>query len=203
MGVARFVHKDHDALVTDVVLSSGLGHECSASWAAGTSRSAIESAHSGWTIAATLFADAGEFAATSTAIAHDTAQNLLVAEWQNDRVSCRVLARTPAAAASLLESVRKLLPASADSVDHDVRVTFWSYSDHEAERVSWRITVPTWASVRANYHSRTRAQLADTRLETGQRRAFAERLRRTRLTGAASADSSDHQRGRWKECIRR
>jgi hypothetical protein len=159
MGVARFVHKDHDALVTEAVLSSGLGHECSASWATGASRAAIESAHSGWTIAAALVADAGEFAATSTAIARDTAQNLLVAEWRNDRVSCRVLARTSAQAAALLESVRRLLPASADSEEDDVRVTFWSHSDRHAERVTRRITVPTWASARANYHSGTRAQL--------------------------------------------
>jgi hypothetical protein len=56
--VARFVHKDHDAVIADAVLSSGLRHECFASWTTGSSRAAIESAHSGWTVAATLVADA-------------------------------------------------------------------------------------------------------------------------------------------------
>jgi hypothetical protein len=159
ISVARFVHEDHDAVVADAVLLSGLGHECSASWTTGASRAAIESAHSGWTVRKTIAADAGEFAATSIVIACDTVHNLLVAEWHGDRVACRVLARTSTEAASLLASVRHLLPASADSLDQHVRVTFWSYSDHDAERVSRRITVPAWASVRANYHSRTRAEL--------------------------------------------
>jgi Domain of unknown function (DUF5925)/ATPase family associated with various cellular activities (AAA) len=157
--VARFVHEDHDALVADAVLSSGLRHECSASWSTGARRDALEAAHSGWTVVSTLVAHSGEFAATSTAVAYDEAANLLVTQWESDRVSCRVLAQSSADAAALLQSIRKLLPESANTGDEDTRVTFWSYSDREVERVTRRIAVPTWAAVKANYHSRTRTQL--------------------------------------------
>jgi hypothetical protein len=38
-------------------------------------------------------------------------------------------------------------------------LTFWSLSDRDVQRVTRRIAIPTWNAVRANYHSRTRADL--------------------------------------------
>jgi hypothetical protein len=70
-----------------------------------------------------------------------------------------VLARTPHEAASLLASLRLLLPEAEEPGDDAVRVRFWSYSDREVQRVSRRIVIPTWSAVRANYNSRTRADL--------------------------------------------
>lgn len=157
--IARFAHSDHEAVIADSVLASGLRHECSASWATYALSSAIESPLSGWKVAATLADELGSYAATSTAIAYDEAGNLLVAEWEHGRVSCRVLAHTAGEAASLLEAVRQLLPDSSGSDKPGVPVTFWSMAEGLVERTSRRINVPEWTSVRPNYHERTRTHL--------------------------------------------
>lgn len=157
--VARFAHSDYEALIADSVLASGLRHERSASWATYVTSSAIESPQSGWNVAATLAHESGSYAATSMAIAHDEAGNLLVAEWEHGRVSCRVLARTAGEAASLLETVHRLLPESTGSDEPGVRVTFWTFSEGHVDRTARRINVPDWTSVRPNYHDRTRTHL--------------------------------------------
>src|SRR5579872_5206472 len=108
--VTLLTHEHSGALVAEAVLESGLRHGCSASWSTDATSSAIEAPESGWTVSATLVTDAGSRVATSTVIGYDDAGCLLVAEWAQQRVSCRVLAHTSGAAASLLEAVRRLLP---------------------------------------------------------------------------------------------
>jgi hypothetical protein len=108
---------------------------------------------------ATRVTDAGAYTAESTAIAYDASGNLLIAEWEPERVSCRVLARTPTEAASLLDSLHRVLPESAASADDAVRVMFWSFNDQRVERVARRLDAPTWSAVHANYSTRTRAHL--------------------------------------------
>jgi hypothetical protein len=153
------VYEDHDVLVAEAVLSSGLSHECSASWPTDKTRTAIDAPDSGWTIAVSLTAAAGEYAAEAEIVARDEAGNVLVASWQHERVACRVIAHTSAEAERLLASLRRLLPEPQTSVDATVRVTFWTFTDHGAERVVRRITVPAWDDVRANYDLRTRTDL--------------------------------------------
>jgi hypothetical protein len=157
--VDRFTHSDLEAFIAGTVLSSNLRRECSASWNTDESVEAIETMQSGWRVVATIVADDSSYAATATAMAYDANDNILVAEWEHDRVSCRVLATTSGEAASLLASVRLLLPESKGSDEKSVRVSFWNWRDSGAERVVRRIKVPEWASVRSNYPARTRGHL--------------------------------------------
>ncbi len=157
--IERFAHSDHGALVADAVLSSGLRHECTASWSTSVLRDALDTSESGWNITASFVSGSGVYDTESTVIAHDAAGNLLIAEWEHEHVSCRLLARTHHEAASLLATMRLLLPEAQEPADDAVRVAFWSYSDREVQRVTRRIAIPTWHAVRANYNSRTRADL--------------------------------------------
>jgi hypothetical protein len=159
MHIERYVLSDHRAIVADAVLSSGLRHERSASWSTSVLRDTLDSAESGWTVTASLVSGSNAYDAESTVVAHDALGNLLVAEWEHEHVSCRLLARTPHEAASLLATMRRLLPETQEPNDDTVRVTFWSFSDREVQRATRRIAIPTWPAVRANYNSRTRADL--------------------------------------------
>jgi hypothetical protein len=157
--IHREVFHDIDALIASSILSSGLSHECSISWATGASRAEIEAPDSGWTIAASLAADRGGYEAESKVVARDVAGNLLVAVWRHGHVLCRVFAATSADAELVLASVQRLLPQTGETVDATVSVTFWNYSDHDVERTARRITVPEWDTVRDNYNARTRGDL--------------------------------------------
>ncbi len=55
--------------------------------------------------------------------------------------------------------MRRVLPQSKRPDDASVIVNFWSFADGDADRVIRRISVPEWASVRGNYHDRTRTHL--------------------------------------------
>jgi hypothetical protein len=157
--VGRLAHGDHEALVADAVLSSGLRHQCSASWSTSTPRDALDNPESGWTVTASSISGSGVYDTASMVIAHDPAGNLLVAEWEHEHITCRLIARTQHEAASLLATMRRLYPDAQEPDDNAVRVTFWSLSDRDVQRVTRRIAIPTWNAVRANYHSRTRADL--------------------------------------------
>jgi hypothetical protein len=157
--IERHAYTEQEAFIAEAVFSSGLRHECAAAWGTDAPVSTLESPQSGWRVAATRAAHSGSWVATSMAVAYDRADNLLVAEWERERVSCRVFGRTSAEAASLLESVRLLLPETPGSHGASVLVTFWSLAGVDVDRVVRRINVPTWDSVRGNYHAPTRAHL--------------------------------------------
>jgi Domain of unknown function (DUF5925)/ATPase family associated with various cellular activities (AAA) len=154
--VDRLVHSDYEALVADIVLSSGLRHTRDAEWASGMTLDALDAPGSGWeSIASDV---GGETASTSDTakVARDTDGNILVATRLYGRLACRVFARSATEAASLLESVRRVLPRSEELEEEAVHVTFWSATDSNVGRVTRRITVPSWTTVRDNYNAQTR-----------------------------------------------
>ena len=60
---------------------------------------------------------------------------------------------------TLLERLRKELPAPDPSSAHEVTVTFWTYGPN-GPMPSWRsIAVPSWDEIRENYSTNTRAGL--------------------------------------------
>jgi hypothetical protein len=153
------VDYEHQALVAEAVLASGLRHQCRESWRTDEGPGSFESQRSGWSVVASEVSDRSSVSATRRVVARDASENLLIAKWEGDEVQCRVVARSSDEAASLIASLRQLLPVARDPDDDSVRVTFWNLADDRVRYVRRRIEVPSWRAVADNYHWRTRTHL--------------------------------------------
>jgi hypothetical protein len=85
----------------------------------------------------------------------------LVRFWIADgEMGARIAGADVAALDGAERAVRELVPPAPEPVDHDVRVQFWSWSDHGPTSLSRRIEVADWDAVADGYAPATRDGLA-------------------------------------------
>jgi hypothetical protein len=121
--VAPNVHSEHDALVAQLILASGLRHECSASWSTDVDMAAFSDKGSDWRIVASSSANPGFW----QVVAAHGAGSLLLAGSHGSRLSCRVFARSADEGRAQLVALRAQFPEMARSEPDTIFLTFWTF----------------------------------------------------------------------------